>query len=386
MMTGVAHRIVLYEQLGQLSLAIERVIPPHERETTHPPVWEPPRKFCPSTDMMLEAQPEGVWRLNIDPVHWQWHPPRSQVPQATRFSLRNQARLHTQHASAWEDQMRSSPPPPMPSGVRLWHANDAARRLLIHAKHDLRELFQTQTGFAHDESLTLLITPTRVLGYQDAITLIQGQSPYLTKICHEYGQMVCWLYGLRMDEFAALTQMCISRHVGSTTIDLQRNGGGYYDSGPMITIGIGHCFISHDFSPTLMDSEKHAETALTPVRVRVGEGIMTVMDAHARISYAHGYSREPDGGGGSPYYTIDFYMDCMRNTRITGYVKWTGDMIMHTPVMSAHTVQTRQIPMSGGTRVEGVCPLLDLIRTMRRRVQGEESACLLAIQNKKSHE
>lgn len=377
-MAAVNPRMILYEQLCQLSAALERVIPDQGTWGRDLPWWDTHRKFCPCTDMILEARPEGIWRLSIDPTHWQWRPTRQQGARATRFSLRTQARQNTQHASAWNDQISVGPPPPIPPGVRLWQASGTARRLLVHAKHDLRELFQSQNGINNcpscEGTLTLLITPTRMLGFKDAITLIRDGSPYLTRICLEYAQMVCWLYGLRMDEFATLTQMCISRRLGGTAISLQRKCGGFYDNGPVVTMGIGHPYIYHDFSPTLMD---HTDAVIGPIRIQVGEGVMTVMDAHARVSYAHGYSAEPAEGGGSPYYTIDFHMDCMRNTRVIGHTNGTGDMLMYSPVMDTNTVQTEHTFTPKGAPVEGICPLLDLVRNMRQRVHTRESMILL---------
>ncbi len=254
--------------------------------------------------------------------------------------------------------------------------------MLLHVKHDLHELFQTQCGLAalpqqthggQDGTTTLLVTPTQILGFRDGLIILHDTSPYLAKACREYAKIACWLYGLKMDEFAELTRMCISRHWGNTPVTLQGAGGGFYDSGPILTVGIGHPYILYDYSPSLMPRC----VGHPPVRLKVAEGVMTVLDGYARSSYAHGYLPPPHEGAAVPYYTIDYHMDCTRSTQLIGRVKETGGVITHTPVIEEHVVQKQRLPVTG-SRMHGVCPMLDTIRKMRARLQTEASSNLLS--------
>ena len=391
-MVEITPRTVLYPELRQLSLTIHRVLQyADDRIDTPLASRDASKPFCPSEDMVLEATPEGIWSLNIHAKHWMWLPPARHGPSATPSSLRWQARMCTQHSTTWRDQMEAglSQIPPVPQGVRLWHATEKVRRMLLHTKHDLHELFRGQSisptlpQNTEGPTTTLLITPSKMLGFKDCLSILSDEMPYLAKTCREYAQMACWLYGLRMDDFADLTRMCISRHFGSTPVTLQRGGGGFYDSGPILTVGIGHAQILYDYSPSLMTSVR-STPPLTPVRLQVAEGVMTVLDGYARSSYSHGYSiiaPAQEGIGASPYYTIDYHMDCMQTTQLIGYVKETGGIITHTPVIDSHTVQKQRLSVRG-VQMDGVCPMLDIIRKMRTRLQVRESSNLLSqIQN-----
>ena len=392
----IRQREVLYENLQSLLVIMDRILP--SPETLGDPdellgssgIHTPLAQFSPSQNAVVEAKPEGAWRLNIDARNWRMDqdiPPRYTNTGGKRWY----ARRITQHGSALEDQVtntgRLAVPPP--SGVRLWHCSEEARRLLLLAKHDLNALFQSQTEeptLPHDNDmgtcggmLSLLVTPMRVLGFRDGVSLIKEHSPYLTRLCLEYAFTICWLYGLSIDEMASLTKMRITRHVEGTPITLHEDGGGFYDSGPLLTAMVGCQHILHDFSPSLMGHVRPTEQALTPVRLRVPEGVLLVIDGYARSSYGHGYTREAHQGG--CYYTIDFIMDSMRATKLIGYVKETGGMVMHTPVVHKHVVQTKVLPTEPQENTHspllyGTCPLLDLVRKMHSRFQNVESLLL----------
>ena len=396
---------MLYEQILELMGIMDRVLP--QILASHTPEGSglilP--AFSPSQNSVVEAKTEGVWRLNIDPRFWRFDeeiPPRYTNPSGKRWYVR----CITQHGSAWEDQVVDTPQDlvvPLPPGVRLWHASEEARRLLLLAKHDLTDLFRSDEGnqdLPHDYemsscdgTLTLLVTPKCVLGFRDGISLLRENSPYLTRLCLEYARTACWLYGLSMEEMCSLTRMSISRRVGGTPISLHKDGGGFYDSGPMLSVVVGHSHILHDFSPSLMTHVRGFDHAVTPVRVRVPEGVLVVIDGYARSSYGHGYTTEPKMGG--HYYTIDFGLDCMRETRLLGYVKETGGMVMYTPVVDQHVVQFNQgsgiignppssvLQRAKTPLLHGVNPCLDLVRTIRTRLQNTESL-LLASHTKSS--
>jgi hypothetical protein len=411
-----ATRHIVYDQLKELMTIIERVLPddPHVHACTafHSKrgVFQSPVVFSPGKDSVIEAKPEGVWQLNIDPRHWMFEggiPDRYSSTSVKRWYIRR----ITQHRGGWNDHVLNGPDVPLPSGVRMWHATEDARKMLLLARQDLMELFRAHAAedypLPHDTeggvhscgggTVSVLVTPSRVLGFSDGICLLQGRSPYLARLCLEYARTTCWVYGLSLQEFYSLAQMSISRHVGGSPITLQKHTGGVYNNGPVLTIMIGHTHVSHDFSPILMQNVRPSGHRLTPVRMKVSEGVMVVMDGYTRACYGHGYTLEPttEKTCSQFYFTIDITMDSMRETRLLGYIKETGEMIMHTPVVQQHVVQIQgqdsmqhagsafTPPAQANTVLYGACPVLDLIRVMRTRLRSVESN-LLSSKSKES--
>ena len=350
----------LYDELLELKGRLDRVLPP-----VPPLCGHKNDGFRPGRDMVIEAAPAGVWRLKLDPKHWRLPPAGIPALHADRTSRRWYARRVTQHGSTWGDQDCEAP---VPDGVRLWHASEAARKLLVHARHDLEELFANRQGLPQDEE-RLLVTPRQILGYRDGVALLSPCSPYLVRLCAEYARTACWLYGLQPEEFATLTRMCVVRHVYPfTPITLQETGGGVYDSGPVLSVHVGTPQVAHELSPILVPGAG-------PVRVVVAEGVLVVLDGLARAAYGRGYAQEP--GSPTVFYTLEFCMDSMRETRYLGCEKATGTLVMHTPVVSSHAVEAVKggIGRDAGKRLDR-CAKRDLIRTMRARLQDRESHLL----------
>jgi hypothetical protein len=357
----------LYEDLRELKERLDRLLPPV------PPVasGEDEREFQPGRDMLIEAEPVSVTRLALDPKHWRLLPGYiPSVHDGSRESRQWYARRATQHGSTWGDNEPDSAAS-VPTGMRLWHASERARQLLVHARHDLDALFDygTAPGLPRHED-TLLVTPRQMLGYRDGLALLTPSSPYLAKLCREYARMACHLYGVLLEEFAMLTKMCVRRHVYPLTpIMLQPTGGGVYDSGPVISVHVGVPQAAHELSPSLMP----ACAGDPSVRVVVPEGVMVVLDIYARMSYGRGYAHAP--GGPTVFYTLEFYMDSMRETSYITRQPITGALIMYTPIVKQHAVQRSRGWEQEGRRLD-TCAKRQVVRSMRARLQDTESHLL----------
>lgn len=396
--TGRASRSLLYEQLQNILGMLDRILPMGEDDTCD--TREVLAEFSPGRNAVIEAEHAGICSLQIDPRHWRFEgviPSTHTSPSSKRWFLKRV----TQHASVWDDCIlhgHNTQALSLPHGMRLWHENEGIRKALILTKHDLNEIFTSisegrggsegvphvRESDAYGGGMTLLATPRRILGFDQGLHMLREQCPYVTYTCQEYAKIICYLYGLSMKEFRTVTRMSISRRLGGTPIALQDCGGGLYDNGPWISALIGMPYVTHDLSPTLVN-QSHDQThgPCPPLRVRVAEGTLTVLDGYARTCYAHGYAHEPQKGStkGSPfYYTIDFFMDSMRTTELIAYAPWTGEMIMQTPVVAQHAVErtphTRPAK-EAGLLVTGGCALLDTVRTIRARLQDAESKHLL---------
>ena len=370
----------LYEDLLELHDRIPRVLP------YVPPLSTLPHEgFCPASDMLIEANALEVRQLALDPALYRLTDDHIQkLSQGRHTSRRDFAQKVTRHSSAWADQLEERAV--MPDGVRLWHANERARGILVHAKHDLRELFQLHDNDPgalpykeNDAIKTLFITPNGVLGFREVMNLIAPQFQYLGRACTEYAKMACWMYGLRMEEFTTLTQMSITRHTldgTRTLIALLPGGGGFHNSGPLLKVHIGTQWIAHDLSPSLMTPYSESPG---PVRVTVGEGVLMTLDGYTRANYAHGYAHKDT----VCFYTLDLSMDCMRSTRLLAQHRDTLGAIMYTPVIAKHVVQSahesavaRHDSLAAAPAVEKCSVAWKLIHTMRGRLQDTESFLL----------
>lgn len=391
--TAHSSRHLLHEQLEHILEMLTRVLPADDQQEQD---IEKVAEFAHTRHAVIEAEHAGICSLPIDPKHWRFDgviPSAHTAPSSRRWFLRRM----TQHGSVWDDSIITCPPPTHatgltpPPGMRLWHETEGVRKALLLTKYDLEELFKsvseeegicmphTQDSHAYGGGVTILVTPRRVLGFKDGMRLLSDKCTYIHKTCLEYAKMLCYLYSLTMEEFSTLTRMSITRRLGGTPIALQTCGGGLYDNGPWASAQIGVAHVSHDWSPTLMP-HTHSPHLQTPVRVRVAEGTLMVADGFARTCYGHGYTHEPraDRKRSPYYYTIDFFMDSMRDSGLVGRAPLTGDMIMYTPVTPQHVVERAPTPREGGATTMGsLDPLLELVRVIRARLQTAESSHLL---------
>jgi hypothetical protein len=363
----------IYDDLLELQDRMHRVLP------QPPHTYDPPQNFCPARDILIEANALEIRELALDPARYRLASDKIRsVPHGNRRQLAQKA---TQHSSVWEDQLETDAA--MPHGVRLWHSNERVRGILVHVKHDLRELFDShdaapglQPYSEQDQAKTLFTVPTGDLGFSDVLKLLAQHSPYLSRACREYAQMACWMYGLSMEEFAMLTRVSFTRHTldgGKTTIKLLQGGGGFHDSGPLMKVHIGVPCIAHNMSPSLTTPD----CAPPPVRITVGEGMLMTLDGYARACYAHGYAHH----GPVRFYTLDFSMDCMRCTRLLTRNQETQGLVMYTPVLTKHVVQSRHSMVQNDTlekspAVETCSVVWRLINTMRGRLQDAESSLM----------
>lgn len=361
---------LLYDDLSALMESLDRVLPQqHEGEGDS-------TQFCPSLDILVEDTTVSVQRVSTTSNSWRMD--ESHVPtKHTNHTGRRWYAINKTRVPCTDRELSLENGKPAeagkPDGMRVWHASDAAKRLLLLARHDMDCLFnpspdpQVLPTDGGEDSTTLLITPTHTLGFAEGVALLKESNPYVVRLCKEYAQMACWLYNLSQAEFSTLTQMSISRHTAGKAALLQRTGGGYHDSGPILMVGLGIPHIQHDLIPSLMKSDR-----LTPVRVTIEEGDLMTLDGNARSNYGHGYTATTP-----PLYTINFYMDCMRRTVCIGYDPVTRGVLMETPVDDTHTASTKPHADTRGTETIGDNnPTFGLVRAMRSRIQTAESILL----------
>ena len=164
--------------------------------------------------------------------------------------------------------------------------------------------------------------------------------------------------------------MYLTRHSHSLKTELLDTvDSGRYTGGPFLTVGIGRPHVYHDLVPIL--PTPHA--CSMPVRVKIGEGVLLVLDGCAKTRYAHGHPVTDDA---SHYYTLNFQMDCMRRTLYTGFEEETHGLVTYTPVVPEHVVATSpDTPSPVAIRMES-CPLWILLLEIHTRLRVAESLLL----------
>jgi len=357
-----------------------------------------PRLLCPSTqpattdtmttfhirDTIVEARPMGSWWLDPEqfPACPTAVPPVHKLAVSRRWFVRKQTACATRIArmDATEEDDASAITT-MPRDARLWYPSDSARKLLGIALHDIARLFSMQmtapTLPCNNDSDTgvyaLFSTPEstkHAILYKDSIDILSYLCPCLGRLCDEYAHMMCWLYGLTMAEFGDITHMYITRHTaGKTTELLETTDNGRYAGGPFVSVGIGRAHLFHDFNPVLTTS---TSTAL-PVRVKVGEGVLMVMDGYAKTRYAHGH---PVTEEKSAYYTLNFQMGCTPRTLCVGIERVTNGMIMYTPFIPEHVVSTRKDTPSAVAIRMSSCAMWSLLMEVHTSLKVAESHLL----------
>lgn len=335
---------------------------------------------------VIEAKAIGMWRLESPLV-----PPCPDVPTvhqkpvSRRWFIRKHTaratRILTESKHAADGWIRLSEELCMPPDLRLWYPSDSIYKLLLLGKHDLDMLFKEQMAnptlpCENDEKngITLFATPGAIrdsILYRDSIEIINQHTPYLARLCKEYVCMMCWLYGLTTDEFGDTAHMYITRHCSThgkpVALD-ETTDCGRYSGGPLLTTSIGWKSFYHDFLPILATSPSE------PVRVKIGEGVLVVLDGCAKSMYSHGHPAIPEQK--YQYYTLNFKLDCLRRTICMGVEKETRGLITYTPFIPEHVVTTRpDTTPSVAIRMDS-CSIRAPLLEMRTRLKLVESHLL----------
>ena len=383
----------VYEGLRELQDRLARVMPPTPEEYSSTLADD---TECPGF-LVIEASPSCVWRLCLPPK-------MPMVPHSCGYMGHTERRAFIRRATAlprlsWGSVEKERLPAP-PTGVRLWHPTERAQVMLFHARHDLEELFAGDTAArmmipcvldrrAHRPT-ALLETRHGALAHRDGLRLLALRSPYLAKLCKEYARMARGLYGLSAAEFECLARLSVRHHAADARqkgLLMLLTGGGFYDGGPALHVMVGQASVAHDMTPVL-PADVGATSCDESVRMIVAEGVMIVLDGHARARYAHGYYPADDehAGGKEDFYTLEWSLDCMRRTRTIGSVRALGWLVMYTPVLRRHCLQLgapRTTPPDDGAAMEQRadmwpinCPAYQLIAQIRARLQVRESYLL----------
>ena len=367
-----------YADLKALLARVERVFP-RATQVTHKMMLAMAKFTIHNT--VIEAKAMGVWRLNprLTPA-----PPT--VPQvhtravSRRWFIRKHTARTTHMASTdGGEDGRIEETVGIPRDARLWYPSDSVRKILLLAKHDMDLLFTEQIVRPTlpccsdlEGTFTLLSTPEitkQAILYKDSMDILSHRWPYLARLCDEYAHTMCWLYGLTVDEFGESAHMYITRHGaghGQNIELLETTDNGRYTGGPYLTVGVGRPHLFHDFYPVLATTE-------APVRVKIGEGVLLVLDGCAKTRYSHGHPVTVDK---NHYYTLNFQLDCLPRTLCTGIEKETHGLLTYTPFVPDHVVAMRQdSPSTTAVRMDS-CPLWSILLEMHTRLKVAESHLL----------
>jgi alkylated DNA repair dioxygenase AlkB len=185
--------------------------------------------------------------------------------------------------------------PVIPEGFRLWEPPAAATALLADARREIAALFEREVGRPEAERLPfsdqresrgLYYVFTRELdearvSYDEARTALRAAAPALADFCHEYLLHLARIYRLSPGDIAKKAQLVLLRYEPESGIWLHIDNVARYDRGPIATVSLGPPDVTYDFTPTLTDVG-------APIRVRMREGDLAVMDGRARMEWAHG--------------------------------------------------------------------------------------------------
>jgi hypothetical protein len=271
----------------------------------------------------------------------------------------------------------------LPPGASLWHGPDAARRLLVLAKHDATSLFDTKEGELglpvdyewHTQGfVTLFATQKGVeLCYRDCVRLLHPVAPRLTRLVREYARTIGWMFGLSQQEFEEHGRLHITWYKpwAGRCMELMPASPCRYENGPVVHIGVGRPVITHDMAPTLGDQTDPRGCA---VRLRVPEGVMVCLDGDSRIRYAHGYPQGNDTK--KNWFSLTFFMDCTRQSVAVGYDKETRAVVMATPIRVDRVVASRPSEKHMQESTLRMDLMGSLVKSMRVRLRVAESHIL----------
>jgi hypothetical protein len=324
--------------------------------------------------LVVEGKPIAVRLLNPKSSAWRFThemPSIHQNGKSRRWFVQDKTRMQT----GVEDDVTFENWK-LPDGISLWHASEDARRLLILAKYDARELLASQkrqsTLPCNDEwhtlrAMTLFDTPGHAeLCFRESVVLMQAVAPYLARIAKEYAKSLCWIYGMQPREFDEGCRMHVRWCEAGYPMSLPNASSCRFENGPIVHASIGLPVVHHDLAPTLTDL---SETE-NPVRISVPEGMMVCLDGASRIRYSHGHPAIP--ASKDAWFSLIFFLDCTKRSMATSYERQTRAVVMKTPVLSERVVTSRPEVHRRVAGVEADMTSL-LIRGIRHRLRAMES-------------
>lgn len=366
-----------FDELRSIAARMDRLLPPPQQEQTSP-VPKAARYA------VIEAKAIDVIQVQHQSSAWLFQqdvPPLHQGQESRRAFVESKTLLSTfiQEEEQGKESESARKATGLPSGISLWHATDSARRTLLLARRDLDLFFSTdpEHTLPYEKDMGVFALPEgKELCFKDCMTLIQGQAPYLYKICWEYALLAAHIYGISVTDFGVISRVLVQRiqsHTGKPS-RLLHTRQARYDGGPVLMISLGLPRTAHDVSPTLMQPDQGKEH---PTRIFVPEGVMMVIDGDARFRYSHGLPKGQEGG--SVFYTITISMDCVGQTSISGYERETRTLIMTTPMRMENIITIRPAsPFQSNVHTTLQRDTLwKLVQTMRTRLRAAESHLIM---------
>jgi alkylated DNA repair dioxygenase AlkB len=185
--------------------------------------------------------------------------------------------------------------PIIPDGFRIWQPPSAATTLLADARREIAALFERELALPEAERMPfsdqrgsrgLYYVFTRDLiearvSYNEARAALRAATPALADFCHEHLLHLARIYRLSPGDIAKKAQLVLLRYEPGSGIWLHIDNVARYDRGPIVTISLGPPDVTYDLTPTLTDKG-------VPIRVRMREGDLVIMDGRSRMEWAHG--------------------------------------------------------------------------------------------------
>ena len=242
------------------------------------------------------------------------------------------------------DETGPADDPVIPEGFRVWAPPPAAR--VADARREIAALFERE--IALPEAARHLHTDqrkTRGLYYlftgadvkermycDETLGALDAAAPVLAEFCREYYRLMSRIYRFDPVATAKKVQIVFLRYDPGHGIWLHIDNVSRYDRGPIATVSLGPPDVTYDLTPSLAE-------AGAPIRVRMREGDLVVMDGRSRMEWAHGLPY----GLPSYKYTIMFKCD-----------HFTDHVVGHQPIIRTNIYEA--IPgagLSGGAEAGG---------------------------------
>jgi len=290
---------------------------------------------------VVEARPARVTSLALPPCKARWSRviPDSHISSDSRHWF---IKKTIKHQTRLEDEAEDVSPS-LPPGLTFWSHTEAAKGLMLLAKHDLNALFATEQERSPVDRILYnenVLDGTYALFdaageplilYKDAIHLLSQEYSALTRLYHEYAKMACTMYGTSMRQFARTTRVCVTRYAEGGGEPLALLPFARFDRGPVMCVFLGEDNACLDVSPVLLEAD------CCPTRIHVYEGTLIVIDGRARLLCAFGVPTGP-----SPRYRLTFYL-AMDNAKVMDYSRDLCSPILLTPMRKSGVVTSQRL-------------------------------------------
>jgi alkylated DNA repair dioxygenase AlkB len=128
---------------------------------------------------------------------------------------------------------------------------------------------------------------TKLQHYKTSIKILQRlKLMNAVALISKYAKAIASLYNISIDEFANKAQLIILKYLPNAGMWVHIDNIERYDQGPIITINVGPKYAYYDMIPVLLPSMD--DTNVRPLRIKIPQGNVLIMDGISRIEWAHG--------------------------------------------------------------------------------------------------